>query len=123
MKSKIVWPTALFALLLNAASPVNAQVDSGYKVFLYEDGVLVGEVFVEPGASLEEYTEHWVLNAKYKYLGPRYLRALTIKADPTQLPYRDVYDFFARVTFRPGYKYVRIGVTEAPAMPPISNPQ
>ena len=44
-----------------------AQIDPGYKVHLYENGSLVGEVFVPERATGQlEYTEHWIL---YKTIG------------------------------------------------------
>lgn len=127
--------------LLAAAHFVGAQVDPGFKVYLYQDGVRVGEVFVEPGRApvLEPrqttvYREYWVLYPGYQYAGPPArrnptagppahgpgaagspyrLRDLVIKAEPVEIPYADLADFQRRVPFGRRYKYLEITATES----------
>jgi len=105
--------------LVAGAALTRAQVDPSGRIYLYQEGNRVGEVFVEEGrvplTTLDdrtEYREHWVLYPKYRYVGPNYLRGLVIKAEPSAMPYTDLADFQRRVPFGPKYKYIQITATE-----------
>jgi|SRR5262245_35410992 len=117
-------PAVLCGIVLAAAVVVRlatAQLDPGYKIYLIEDGVRVGEVFVperEPGTAV--YEEHWVLYAKYRYPGPNNLRGLVIKAEPSEVPYRSTEDFFQRVPFGPKSTYIHITATESLVKEPLA---
>jgi hypothetical protein len=118
---KMLMLTAGILLLAGLASAVTAQVDPGLRVYLYDRDLRVGEVFVPeraPGAS--HYEEHWVLYKNYEYPGPNNLRGLVIKAESSETPYRNADDFFARVPFRKGSKYIHVTATESPVKAPIA---
>lgn len=113
----------LGALMLVAVlSPmVTAQIDSGFKVYLLQDGVRVGEVFVPTrAADAVRYEEHWVLYSKYQYPGPQNLRGLVIKAEPSETPYTDLNDFIRRVPWSNKSKYIHITATESSVKSPIA---
>jgi hypothetical protein len=110
---------AVVLLLTGVRSP-SAQLDPSTRIYLYEEGVRVGEVYVPPREEHQTtYEEHWVLYAKYRYPGPNYLRSLVIKAEPTEFPYRDADDFFRRVPFGPHFTYIHITATESLTKAPI----
>jgi hypothetical protein len=92
-----------------------AQLDPGYKIYLLQDGVRVGEVYVPPRANtaLQYYKEHWVLYSKYQYPGPANLRGLVIQASPSEAPYASLDDFYRRVPWGPKSKYIVVTATES----------
>lgn len=120
MRRKLMLAGAVI-LLAVVSRVVTAQIDPGYKVYLMEDGVRVGEVFVpERAANAITYDEHWVLYSKYKYPGPDNLRGLIIKAEPSEKPYADVNDFFRRVPWDKKSKYIHVRATESLVKGPIA---
>jgi hypothetical protein len=93
---------------------VFAQIDPGLKIYLLEDGVRVGEVYVPPRASTAiQYQEHWVLYNKYRYPGPSYLKGLVVQASPPEMPYASLEDFYRRVPWGPKSKYIVVTATES----------
>lgn len=117
---KLLLFVGVLVLLVGVSQSLSAQLDPGFRIYLIEEGVRVGEVFVpERAADAVTYEEHWVLYPSYKYPGPRNLRGLTIQADPSAKPYRDANDFFRRVPFAAGSKYVHVTATESLVKRPI----
>jgi len=119
-----IWKCVLaglaLALLVAGLLPpaAKAQIDVGSRIYLYENGVRVGEVFVPdraPGQT--EYAEDWVLYPNYMYPGPRFIGALQIVPSPTEKPYASEQDFFQRVPFAAGSKYVRVLAQESAYLP------
>jgi hypothetical protein len=118
---KVLMLTAGILLLAGVSGAMKAQVDSGFRVYLWDGQVRVGEVFVPdhlPGAT--HYEEHWVLYKGHQYPGANNLRGLVIKAEPAEIPYRNAEDFFARVPFGKGSKYIHVTATESPVKAPIA---
>lgn len=105
---------AALALGLLAPSGARAQLDPG-NFELYQDGVKVGEVFVPDRAErARAYVEHWVLWPGYVNPGPR---SGSTEIRPVALRYADTPDFFQRVHFPEGSRYVRIGALESSRLP------
>ena len=101
------------ALALAKSAP--AQVDpSGYEIF--QNGVKAGEIFV-PARDLEavNYVEHWVLYNNYVYPGRDPELVTTIKV--ARRGYANEADFFARVPWGPGFRYVRVDSTDTDKLP------
>lgn len=114
----------LLPLLLVIVAVCSAQLDPhgpnlGASFDLYEAGNKVGEIYVpgrEPGVS--HYLEHWVLFPNYVYPGPRNLTTLQIIPKATS-PYMDEADFFRRVAFGRGSRYVRVTADEFTQLPAV----
>jgi hypothetical protein len=109
---------AALCALFAAAPPARAaavQLDSGNHD-IFQDGRKVGEIFVparEPGATF--YVEHWVLFADYIYPNRQLSVVTTIKA--SRLHYASEEEFFARVAWGPGYRYVRVESYDTDQLP------
>jgi hypothetical protein len=112
---KFLLPAMMFAIVLAGvlSHVAKAQLDPGERLYLYENNVRVGEVYVldrPPDAT--QYVEDWVLYPNYLYPGPRFMAGLQIVASPTEKPYASESDFFANVPFAAGSKYVRVSAQE-----------
>lgn len=85
---------------------------------IFQRGVQVGEIY-PPGndPKATQYVEHWVLYDGYVYPGPGQpgLRT-TIKAAP-ESDYKSESDFFARVPWGPGFRYVRVDCMDTDKLP------
>ena len=117
---KVALPALVFAILLGTVKPpaAKAQIGPDVKVYLYENGVRVGEIYVpDRAADQSQYLEHWVLYPNYMYPGPKFIGALEIVPSPTEPPYASEQDFFRRVPFGPGYKYIRVTAQESTSLP------
>lgn len=66
---------------------------------------LVGEI-VRDGADRTTYTEHWVLYPRY--VNPNGTNGVVLVIRPGLREYRDLNDFFARVPFERGARYVHV---------------
>ena len=100
---------------LTLTSKAKAQLDSG-NFNLLQNGTKVGEIYVpqhEPGAI--NYVEHWVLFNNYEYLGKDPSLVTTIVAGRSN--YESEEDFFKRVPWGPGYRYVRVDSTDTDKLP------
>jgi len=105
---------ALFTSVL-IARPAHAQIDPGY-FWLYQGGQLVGHVYVPgrpPGTTI--YLEHWVLTDRYAYPNPTCQCATTLV--PATTKFANEEEFFAKVPWGPGYRYVLIDAKEASQLP------
>jgi hypothetical protein len=112
---RIILAAILAALALLVALPTSAQLDPG-NFEIRQNGRTVGEIFVParaPGTTT--YAEHWVLSADYAYPSPDSAVMTQIRA-PRQR-YASEEDFFARVPWGPGSRYVRIDATESDRLP------
>jgi hypothetical protein len=98
-----------------------AQLDPGIKI-IYQynaasrEKVIAGEIYVppyEPGTT--NYVEHWVLFANYIYPGRDATLMTTIEVSPKR--YESEADFFARVPWGPGFRYVRGDCTDTDSLP------
>jgi len=121
---KNLWKCVLAGLALALitaailAPTAKAQLDAGNRIYLYENGVRVGEVYVPyraPGQT--QYVEDWVLYPNYMYPGPRFIGTLQIVPSPTEQPYASEQDFFQRVPFTTGSKYIRVLAQESNYLP------
>ncbi len=101
------------ALALAKSTP--AQIDPGFFEVL-QNGVKAGEICV-PARDVEavNYVEHWVLFNNYVYPGRDPELAPTIKV--ARRGYADEADFFARVPWGPGFRYVRVDSTDTDKLP------
>ena len=106
--------SVLFALALPATAAA-VQLDPGtHDVF--QEGRKVAEIFVpgrEPCATF--YVEHWVLFDGYVYPSPQLPVVTTIKA--SRLRYASEEEFFARVAWGPGFRYVRVESFDTDQLP------
>jgi hypothetical protein len=83
---------------------------------VFQDGVWAGIIFVpayEEGAV--NYVEHWVLFDNFIYVGKVPTMRTTIVL--SQLKFENENDFFARVPWGPGYRYVRVDCTDTDRLP------
>lgn len=96
--------------------PVGAQLDPG-NFCIVQDEVQVGEIFTpvrNPGAP--QYVEHWVLYPGYRY--PSRENRLKVTVQPcAHTTYSSEQDFFARVPFATGSRYVRVDARESTTLP------
>ena len=111
--------STLFALALSANAAA-AQLDPGthdvYQRDQFQNERKVAEIFVperEPGATF--YVEHWVLFDGYVYPSPQLSVVTTIKA--SRLRYASEADFFARVAWGPGFRYIRVESFDTDQLP------
>jgi len=110
--SRVVLVAVLVAL---TAGLVSAQMDTGSKIGLFQNGQPVGEVFVPERATNAAYTEHWVLYPNYQYPGPMFVGELLVAPIPSQLPRTSVEELFRAAP--QGSKHVRVDVQEFDLMP------
>jgi hypothetical protein len=101
------------ALALAKSAP--AQIDPGY-FEVFQNGVKAGEICV-PARDVEtvNYVEHWVLFNNYVYPGRDPELVTTIKV--ARRGYANEADFFARVPWGPGFRYVRVDSTDTDKLP------
>lgn len=113
---KLIVPILLFAGLSFAQlDPGDGREGAAFDLF--EAGNHVGQIFVparEPGTI--HYLEHWVLFPNYVYPGPKNLAMLKI-VPKSPSPFKDEADFFRRVEFKQGSKYIRVTADEYHEMP------
>jgi hypothetical protein len=106
----------LSTFALSPAKPSRAQLDpiGGYEIL--QKGIKVGEIYV-PKRDLGaiKYVEHWVLFANYVYPGRNADLLTTIGIGPNS--YESEADFFARVSWGPGFRYVRVDCTDTDRLP------
>ncbi len=102
---------AVGAALLASSRPARAQIDpyrASYGVYESRDRaapVLLGEIYRE-STDRTTYVEHWVLYPGY--VNPSPANGLTLTIRPNHRAYRDTRDFFARVPWSSGSRYVRV---------------
>lgn len=105
--------STIFALAL--ALPAQAQIDPG-NFDIFQNGKKVGEIYVPPRAAGQtNYVEHWVLFSDYVY--PDSDLSLNTKIKASRRAYSNEEDFFARVPWEPGFRYVRIQATDTDRLP------
>jgi hypothetical protein len=99
---------------LSNGDAAEAQLDPG-NFELYQDGVRVGEIFVPVrDRRARNYAEHWVLLPGYENPAPG---GRTTEIRPVESRYQSLRDFFARVPFPDGSRYVVIGAHESARLP------
>jgi hypothetical protein len=112
---RLILLTLFAALPLIVALPTSAQLDPG-NFEIRQNGRRVGEIFVPdraPGSNT--YVEHWVLSADYTYPSPK--SAVRTRITASRQHYASEKDFFARVLWSPGSRYVRIDASESDRLP------
>jgi len=110
---------ALVALNVSKASAIStsAQMCAGIYAII-QNGIRVGEIYVpERNPKATQYVEHWVLYNSYVYPSPDQSHLKTEIRVEKQIGYESEADFFARVSWVPGYRYVRVDCTEFDKLP------
>jgi hypothetical protein len=110
----------LVALTITRASaiPASAQLDPGAGYDLFQNGIRVGEVYVpERDPRATQYVEHWVLYNSYVYPSKDTPELKTEIRLAQKSSYESEADFFARVPFGPGFRYVRADCTDIDRLP------
>jgi len=101
------------ALALAKSAP--PQIDVGY-FEVFQNGIKAGEICVPPrDPEAINYVEHWVLFNNYVYPGRDPELVTTIRV--ARRGYADEADFFARVPWGPGFRYVRVDSTDTDKLP------
>jgi hypothetical protein len=110
---------ALLALTIARASALTTHVQLDPDVYeVLQNGIRVGEIYVparDPKAT--QYVEHWVLYNSYVYPSkdqPDW--TMEIRA-AQRSHYESEADFFARVPWGPGFRYVRADCAESDRLP------
>jgi hypothetical protein len=117
---RIILPAAALAGLLCStfAGVGRAQIDPGGRIYLYENGIRSGEVYVpDRVAGQTQYTEHWVPYPNYLHPGPKFLGPMQVVPVTTEKPYASDAEFFKNVPFVKGSKYVRVDAEEFTSLP------
>jgi len=105
----------IVATVLTLALQAFSQLDPG-NFYIIQNGKTVGEIFVpQRRASQRNYVEHWILFRDYVYPATNRSLSTTIKANRKR--YVSETDFFTLVPWGPGYRYVRIDVTDTQTRP------
>ena len=100
---------------LMLAVPVEGQLDPG-NFDIFQQGRKVGEIFGPPRAAGQtRYAEHWVLFRDYVYPGGG--SSPKTEIDAARRSYASEEDFFARVPWGPGFRYVRVEAADADRLP------
>lgn len=95
--------------------PAFAQLDPG-NFNIIQNAKTVGEIFVPQRKTGQiNYVEHWVLFPDYVY--PASNRSLNTMIKASRQRHVSEKDFFARVPWGMGYRYVRIDVTDTDILP------
>ena len=108
----------LLALMLaRAAAPAHAQIDSGNRSMeIWQGGAKVGEVYVPARPTdATTYVEDWVLFPGYVY--PSGDGKVEVALRPGGPAYESEADFFARVAYPKGSRYVKVQSAEADRLP------
>jgi hypothetical protein len=114
-------------LLNSTPPPALAEIDPGDKsgtaYDVVEDGQVVGTIYVPVWNSTSpslpdsaQYVEDWVLFSTYVYPSPTNGKAITIRAAAVQ-GYTSEADFFARVPWGRGSRYVRVEASDGTTLP------
>jgi hypothetical protein len=113
---KLLFRSLLFVIGISlSALPADAQLDPG-NFDILQHGQKVGEIFVPARETKQtKYVEHWVLFPGYVYPNGELSLRTTIKAGRQR--YSNETDFFARVPWARGYRYVRIDATDTTVLP------
>ena len=106
---------ALAAGAFVVVPPARAQIDP-YRVSIgvFQNRVLVGEV-LRTDLDPEHYVEHWVLYPGYVY--PSAENRVVTELRPGLRAYDSVEDFFRRVPFEKGSRYVKVDCTDGTTLP------
>jgi hypothetical protein len=115
MNRRFALALVLVVLAFGFALPASAQLDPG-NFEIRQNGRKVGEIFVPArAAEATSYVEHWVLFDGYVYPGED--SPATVRIKDSARRYASEADFFARVRWEQGFRYVRIDVTESDRLP------
>jgi hypothetical protein len=110
----------LVALTVARASAIStgAQLDPSGIYDILQNGIRVGEVYVpERDPRATQYVEHWVLYNSYVYPSKDTPELKTEIRLAQKSNYESEADFFARVPFGPGFRYVRADCTDTDQLP------
>lgn len=98
------------------AIPGHAQLDPGTSVGIFQNGIKTGEIYVPYYTPQSiNYIEHWVLFNNYVYPGKDPSLMTTLQM--ARRGYENEADFFARVPWGSGFRYVRVYCTDTDQMP------
>jgi len=119
-RTKVICSLVAMMVTLAMAIPAQAQLDPGFHDIFQTDGfgdkIKVGEIYVpRREAGTTNYVEHWVLFDNYVYPSPENRVVTTIR--PSRLSYQSEEDFFARVAWGPGFRYVRVDCLDIDKLP------
>ena len=102
---------------LSLAGPARGQLDPIGGYWIIQENRVAGEIYVpmrDPGAT--HYVEHWVLFNNYVYPGgsdPGMVTTIKV----SRHSYENEADFFARVPWGPGFRYVRVDCVDTDQLP------
>jgi hypothetical protein len=100
--------------LVVAARPAAAQIDP-MLVEIHQHGVKVGEIFVPPHATANDYVEHWVLFPGYVY--PSVTAEIVTTLVCADRKFASAEDFFRHVPFAQGSRYVLVSAHDTDQLP------
>src|SRR5262245_6278813 len=105
-----------FAISPRFITLVSAQTPPLMTLDIYQNGVKVGEVF-RPAGTKEEinYVEHWVLFDNFVYMGA--ISSMSTSFVKSHQEYSSEQDFFARVPWGKGFRYVRVDCNDTTSLP------
>ena len=119
-RTKAICSLVVMLVTLTLAIPAQAQLDPGihdvFQTNRFGERVKAGAIFVprrESGTT--NYVEHWVLFDNYVYPSPENPVVTTISA--SGLSYQSEEEFFARVAWGPGFRYVRVDCFDTDKLP------
>ncbi|MFO0649065.1 MAG: hypothetical protein U0326_22680 [Polyangiales bacterium] len=92
-----------------------AQIDPYRQSYgVYERDLLVGEIFRDE-TDPAHYSEHWVLYPEYVYPGAS--NGLSVVIRPSGMSYENLSDFFRRVRWDRGSRYVETVCNDGASLP------
>ena len=116
VKTKVISSLLALVFALSLVLPAYAQLDPGSYV-VRQNGIQVGVIFVAPRyPEAIQYVEHWVLYDNYVYPG-KDASLVTSFTTFKQASYRSEADFFARVPWGKGFRYIRVDSTDTDRLP------
>jgi len=119
-RTKAICSLVAMLVTLAVAIPAQAQLDPGIHDIFQTDGfgdkIKVGEIYVpRREAGTTNYVEHWVLFDNYVYPNAENRVATIIRASRSS--YESEEDFFARVAWGKGFRYVRVDSLDTDRLP------
>ena len=103
--------TATLAIAPRARAQCPTDPDS---IAIIQDGEVVGEIYrIDPDP--DHYVEHWVLYPGYVY--PDAESGVITELRPGYRTYRNLDDFYARVPFEKGSRYVKVDCLDGTTLP------
>jgi len=117
-RTRVVPAVGILTLVMSVLAPQTTKaqipIDPDHVIGIFQEGVLRGEIMRVDGDD-SRYVEHWVLYPDYVY--PSTKNRVATQLIPGVKRYEGLEDFFARVPFEQGARYVKVICEDGTTLP------